>query len=128
MGLPTRLTQIDKHEAMPLRDLRRRSFRHEGRTVPAEQRAFIESLAPKDVWILGVALRGVPAMPRALDQAYRMLADHRVDVAEMTDDDSIFPFNYRDGEGNQILPFFSTEQGAPGRAAAPSQAQLGCLT
>ena len=40
-----------------------------------------------------------------------MIAGHRIDVSEMSDDDSVFPFNYA-REGRQILPFFTTKERA----------------
>jgi hypothetical protein len=79
--------------------------------LSAESRNFITKLAPSHIWLLVIGLRGTPAMPSNQEDAYPMLDAHRIDVSEMTDDDSVFPFNYR-REGIQILPFFTSKEGA----------------
>ena len=40
-----------------------------------------------------------------------MVDAHRIDVSEIGDDDSVFPFNYM-RDGIYTLPFFSTEERA----------------
>jgi hypothetical protein len=77
-----------------------------------ESRAFITKLAASDIWILAVGLRGVPAVPNVTDSAaFDIIAAHRIDVAEIGDDDSVFPFNC-ERDGKQILPFFTSEERA----------------
>ena len=77
-----------------------------------EARDFITKLATSDIWILAVGLRGTPAIPSITDPAaFDIIAAHRIDVSEIGDDDSVFPFNY-EREGKQTLPFFSSEEGA----------------
>ncbi|NBV24292.1 MAG: hypothetical protein EBS05_20535 [Proteobacteria bacterium] len=79
--------------------------------LSAESRDFITKLAPSHVWLLVIGLRGTPSVPLGREDAYLMLDSHRIDVAEMTDDDSVFPFNYW-LDGIQILPFFTSKDGA----------------
>lgn len=75
-------------------------------------RDFITNLATSDIWILAVGLRGTPAIPNINDPAaFEIIAAHRIDVSEIGDDDSVFPFNY-ERDGKQILPFFSSEERA----------------
>jgi hypothetical protein len=75
-----------------------------------KSRSFITSLAKGDIWILAVGLRGVPVIPNIADPgAWDIIAAHRIDVAEIGDDDSVFPFNC-EREGRQIFPFFSSEE------------------
>ena len=77
-----------------------------------EAHHFITKLATSDIWILAVGLRGTPAIPSITDPAaFDIIAAHRIDVSEIGDDDSVFPFNY-EREGKQTLPFFSSEEGA----------------
>jgi hypothetical protein len=74
-----------------------------------ESRDFITKLADSRIWILAVGVRGIPAIPNGMDPAaVDIIADHRIDVSELGDDDSVFPFNY-EHEGKQVLPFFPSE-------------------
>lgn len=67
-------------------------------------------LAASRIWILAVGLRGTPAIPgNTGPEALEIIAAHRIDVAELGDDDSVFPFNYEQ-DGKQLLPFFSSEE------------------
>jgi hypothetical protein len=87
----------------------RQAFSSADADLSDEARAFIESIATSQIWILAVGLRGTPAIPRIFDDSAMMaITDHRIDVSEMGDDDSVFPFNYGEGE-KQVLPFFTTE-------------------
>lgn len=80
--------------------------------VSDESRVFITKLAASDIWILAVGLRGAPAIPNATDPAaFDVIAAHRIDVSQVGDDDSVFPFNC-ERDGRQILPFFSSEERA----------------
>lgn len=82
-----------------------------------ESRDFITKLATSRIWVLAVGLRGTPAIPSATDpSAFEIIAAHRIDVSEVGDDDSVFPFNYKHG-GKQVLPFFSSEERATGFAS-----------
>jgi hypothetical protein len=73
---------------------------------------FITKLAASDIWILAVGLRGTPTIPNITDPgAFDIIAAHRIDVSEIGDDDSVFPFNY-ERDGSQTLPFFSSEERA----------------
>jgi hypothetical protein len=74
-----------------------------------ESRYFITKLAPSHIWLLVVGLRGTPSMPaNSGDAAFEVIATHRIDVSEVGEDDSVWPFNYpRDGK--RILPFFSSK-------------------
>jgi hypothetical protein len=77
-----------------------------------ESRAFISNLAKGDIWILAVGLRGVPVIPNVTDPAaWDIIAAHRIDVAEIGDDDAVLPFNC-ERDGRQIFPFFSSEERA----------------
>ncbi len=76
-----------------------------------ESRGFIAKLAPSHIWLLAIGLRGTPAIPIALEDAFPMLDAHRIDVSEIRDEDSIYPFNYKRGS-IQILPFFTTQERA----------------
>ena len=88
-----------------------------GPKVADESRDFITKLAASRIWILAVGLRGTPPIPSHTGpEALEIIAAHRVDVAELGDDDSVFPFNYEQ-EGKQLLPFFSTEERAKQFAA-----------
>ncbi len=81
-------------------------------TLSDESHAFITKLAAGDIWILAVGLRGVPAIPSPSDPAaFDIIADHRIDVSEIGDDDELFPFNY-ERAGRQALPFFSSSDRA----------------
>jgi hypothetical protein len=72
-----------------------------------ESRAFITKLAAGDIWILAVGLRGSPAINTTDPAAFDTIAEHRIDVTEIGDDDAVFPFNY-ERDGRQTLPFFSS--------------------
>jgi hypothetical protein len=75
-----------------------------------ESREFVAKLATSDIWIFAVGLRGTPSVPRSVDDAsLDILAAHRIDVAQLGDDDSVFPFNYK-RDGRQVLPFFSSKE------------------
>lgn len=77
-----------------------------------ESSAFITTLAASDIWLLAVGLRGTPQVPSiAGPEAIALIAAHRIDVSDLGDDDSIFPFNYA-RNGRQALPFFSSEERA----------------
>lgn len=76
-----------------------------------ESREFITKLAPSSIWLLAVGLRGTPALPSNLEDAFLMLEAHRIDVSTVGNDDSIYPFNYK-RDGVQILPFFTSEERA----------------
>jgi len=76
-----------------------------------ESREFITKLAPSHIWLLVIGLRGTPALPSKLEDAFLMLDAHRIDVSAIGDDDSVYPFNYK-RDGAQILPFFNTEERA----------------
>jgi hypothetical protein len=74
-----------------------------------EARAFVSKLATSDIWILAVGLRGTPSISSITDsESIAIIATHRIDVAQIGDEDSVFPFNY-DQDGKSILPFFSSE-------------------
>src|SRR5262249_7309344 len=74
-----------------------------------ESRDFITRLAPSHIWLLVVGLRGTPSMPAIYgDAAFEMIATHRIDVSQVGDDDSVWPFNYS-RDGKRILPFFSSK-------------------
>ena len=79
--------------------------------LPTESRDFITKLAPSHVWLLVIGLRGTPAVPTDPEDAYLMLDAHRIDVSEIGDNDSVFPFNYK-RDGIQMLPFFTSKEGA----------------
>ena len=75
-----------------------------------EARAFIEKLAPSYIWILAIGIRG----PSETSVNYgpgnwEAIADRHIELADVDDDDSVVPFNYRRG-GRQMLPFFSSEE------------------
>ena len=81
-------------------------------TVSQESREFIEKLATSFIWVLGVGLRGIPVMPTLYGPESReLIAAHRIDLADVGEDDSVFPFNFQ-YDGRQILPFFSSEERA----------------
>ena len=83
-----------------------------GAGLSDEARLFIESIAAADIWVLAVGIRGTPSIPRiANDRAMDAITDHRIDVSEIGDDDSVFPFNYVERE-RQLLPFFRSEHRA----------------
>ncbi len=74
-------------------------------------------MAAGDIWILAVGLRGAPAIANVNDPAaFDIIAAHRIDVAEIGDDDSVFPFNY-ERDGRRALPFFSSAERASQFAA-----------
>jgi hypothetical protein len=77
-----------------------------------EARDLVAKLVDSDIWILAVGIRGTPAMPSITDPAaFEVIAAHRIDVSEIGDDDSVFPFNYG-RDGRQVFPFFSSEERA----------------
>jgi len=77
-----------------------------------EAHDFIVNLARSYIWILAVGLRGTPTIPNITDPAaFDIIGAHRIDVSEIGDDDSVFPFNY-ERHGRQALPFFSSEERA----------------
>jgi hypothetical protein len=77
-----------------------------------EARALIAKLVDSDIWILAVGIRGTPAMPSINDPAaFEVIAAHRIDVSEIGDDDSVFPFNYERDE-RRVFPFFSSNERA----------------
>jgi hypothetical protein len=80
-------------------------------TLSEEARDFITKLAAGDIWILAVGLRGVPAINPTDPAAFDIIADHRIDVSEIGDDDAVFPFNY-ERDGTRTLPFFSSSERA----------------
>lgn len=83
-----------------------------------ESRDFITKLAAGDIWILAVGLRGTPVIPNIADPAaFDIIATHRIDVSEIGDDDSVFPFNY-ERNGKQTLPFFTSAERARQFASA----------
>ncbi|HOX59114.1 MAG TPA: hypothetical protein P5205_11285 [Candidatus Paceibacterota bacterium] len=49
--------------------------------------------------------------------AFDVIAEHRIDVSEVGDDDSVFPFNCERG-GRQVFPFFTIEERAKQFAGA----------
>ena len=86
--------------------------------ISDEAREFIAKLAKDDIWILAVGLRGTPAITSVTDPAaFDVIAEHRIDVLEVGDNDSVFPFNY-ERDGGQTLPFFTTEERAKQFATA----------
>jgi hypothetical protein len=91
----------------------RQLFSRAGSNLSAESRQFISSLANSDIWIIAIGLRGTPAIPSNLSDltAIDTLAAHRKELAELGDEDSVFPFNF-DRNGTQVLPFFSSEDRA----------------
>jgi hypothetical protein len=77
-----------------------------------ESRDFIEKLAPSFIWVLGIGIRGTPAMPALYgSEAWDVIAERHIELADVGDDDSVFPFNF-EYEGRQILPFFSSKERA----------------
>jgi len=78
--------------------------------ISNEAQQFFIKFAASDVWILAVGMRGAPEIPNASDpSAFEIIASHRIDVTELGENDSVFPFNY-ERNGQQCLPFFSTEE------------------
>src|SRR4051794_26478365 len=89
-------------------------------TLSDESREFIEKLTPSFIWVLAIGIRGTPAIPTVYDSsAWDIIAAHRIELADVSDDDSVFPFNYR-RDGPQTLPFFSSEKRAREFLAAKS--------
>jgi hypothetical protein len=87
-------------------------LRPPGQGLSEEARRFIESIATAEIWILAIGIRGTPECPHLFDDAaIELLADHRINVSEIGEEDSLFPFNFEDA-GSQLLPFFTTEEGA----------------
>lgn len=89
----------------------RQIFSSSSEQIPDEAREFVTKLAAANVWILAVGLRGTPAMPADKDAAFEVIAAHRIDVSEIGDDDSVFPFNFA-RDGKQFLPFFTSKERA----------------
>src|SRR5216110_174998 len=88
----------------------RQIFSNPAPPLPKESRDFITELAPRHIWLLVVGLRGVPAMPRLGDPAaFEIAAAHRIDVSEIGEDDSVWPFNYK-RDGVRTLPFFRSKE------------------
>ena len=84
--------------------------------LSGEARDFITKLAISDIWILAIGVRGTPALPVITDPdflptALKTVAAYRMELSELGDDDSVFPFNYK-RDDRQILPFFSSEERA----------------
>lgn len=90
----------------------RQMFSKPQSSLSAESRDFITKLAPSHIWLLVIGLRGTPAVPSALEDAFLMLDAHRIDVSAIGDDDSVYPFNYKRYGGIQTLPFFTSEERA----------------
>ena len=81
-------------------------------TLSEESREFIEKLAPSFIWVLGIGVRGTPAMPALYGtKAWDVIAARRIELADVGDDDSVVPFNFQ-YDGRRILPFFSSEERA----------------
>lgn len=90
----------------------RQIFSKSERILSDESREFIEKLAPSFIWVLGIGIRGTPAMPALYGpEAWNVITTHRIELADVGDDDSVFSFNFQ-YEGRQILPFFSSEERA----------------
>jgi hypothetical protein len=79
--------------------------------LSSESRDFISKLAATEVWLLVIGLRGSPAVTTDPEGAFLALDAHRIDVSEITDDDSVSPLNYM-RDGLQVLPFFTSKEGA----------------
>jgi hypothetical protein len=78
-------------------------------TLTDESRIFIEKLAPSFIWILAIGIRGTPNLSGMAGPARRdVLAAHRIELSDIRSSDSVFSFNYGQ-DGQQILPFFSSE-------------------
>jgi hypothetical protein len=89
----------------------RQMFSKPNPTPSDESREFITKLAPSHIWLLAIGLRGTPAVPSNLEDAFLVLDAHRIDVSEIGDEDSIYPFNFN-RDGIQMLPFFTSEERA----------------
>jgi len=90
----------------------RQMFSKSQPTLSTESREFIEKLAPSFIWVLGIGIRGTPAMPALYGRkAWEVIGANRIELAEVGDDDSVFSFNF-EYEGRQILPFFSSAERA----------------
>ena len=87
------------------------AFAKPGANLSEESRTFIASIANAEIWILAIGVRGTPTLPRNLDAVLEVVADHRIDVSEIGESDSVVPFNYEEA-GRQLLPFFTTEERA----------------
>jgi hypothetical protein len=83
-----------------------------------EERTFITQLSSTRIWILSVGLRGTPALSSDLNDPENLstIAAHRINASEVTEEDSVFPYNYY-ADDRQILPFFTTEERAKEFAA-----------
>ncbi len=82
-----------------------------GRGLQAESREFIAGLANAKIWVLVIGLRGAPSVSGSLSDptVIDILAANYKDLADLGDDDSVFPFNF-ERDGTQVLPFFSTKE------------------
>jgi len=67
-----------------------------------ESREFIEKLAPSFIWVLGIGIRGTPAMPTLYGpKAWDVIAERRIELADVGDsisnttDGRYFPFSVR---------------------------------
>ncbi len=90
----------------------RQMFSKSTPTLSDDARQFITKLADSDIWILAIGIRGTPAMPSITDPAaFDVIAANRIELSEVGDDDSVFPFNY-ERDGRQVFPFFSSEERA----------------
>jgi hypothetical protein len=83
-----------------------------GAKLSDEARNFITNLAASEIWILALGLRGTPGIASVTDPAAcDVIAAHRIDVSDVGDDDSVFPFNY-EADDRQVLPFFTSDDHA----------------
>lgn len=90
----------------------RKMFSKPAATLSDDAREFITKLADSYIWILAIGIRGAPVMPSITDPAaFDVIAANRIELSEVGDDDSVFPFNY-ERDGRQMLPFFSNEERA----------------
>ncbi len=77
-----------------------------------EARDLITRLVDSDIWILAVGIRGTPSLPSITDPAaFEVIAAHRIEVSDIGDDDSVFPFNF-ERDGRQVFPFFGSKERA----------------
>ena len=87
----------------------RKLFSPQKPALSEESHAFIENLAPSFIWILAIGIRGTPRIHAMQNSTKRdIVADHRIELADIGDYDSVVPFNFRQ-DGLQVLPFFSSE-------------------
>lgn len=93
-----------------------------------EERNFVTQLAASRIWVLAVGLRGAPPVSADANdpENFSIIAAHRIDVSEVGEDDSVFPYNYY-ADDRQILPFFTTEERAKefaAKAFAPEELNI----